>query len=272
MQLKNKFTYLVFWILFLIRSRRELVKILISNNSPIHIKPANLIKALLGFRAPVELIVEGRQALVEVNNISDLTVLFEIYTQEIYPIEQTKQKITIVDLGSYVGYFAIFCLLKCPQAQIYCYEPDEDSFKKLMTNLRLNRKIAHQVKYSNFGLGKEREKRAFYHYKFSSHNSLFKFYNPSKTTIITLQPIKKELNKIKGKIDLLKIDVEGAEHEILSSLGKSEASKIKQILVEVHDLDKEINTKTLINYLSQFYNQLAVSNKILSASNYKKSK
>jgi len=42
-------------------------------------------------------------------------------------------------------------------------------------------------------------------------------------------------------IDLLKIDVEGAEYEVLQGIAPDDWRKIKQIVLEVHDLEGRLD-------------------------------
>ena len=44
------------------------------------------------------------------------------------------------------------------------------------------------------------------------------------------------------KIDLLKIDVEGDEIEVLNSIGEANWPLIRQIVVEVHDINERLAT------------------------------
>jgi hypothetical protein len=46
------------------------------------------------------------------------------------------------------------------------------------------------------------------------------------------------------KIDLVKIDVEGAELMVMKSISKEAFSRIKQIVIEVHDIDDRTNVLT----------------------------
>ena len=49
-----------------------------------------------------------------------------------------------------------------------------------------------------------------------------------------------EKNKI-NHIDFLKIDVEGAEFEVIKSIFPHQFSSIKQLAIEVHDIDNRVN-------------------------------
>lgn len=68
---------------------------------------------------------------------------------------------------------------------------------------------------------------------------------PSKTfdaKITTLDNIVKTHNI--DKIDLLKVDVEGAELMVMKSISKDAFSRIRQVVIEVHDIDDRTNVLT----------------------------
>jgi len=52
-----------------------------------------------------------------------------------------------------------------------------------------------------------------------------------------------------GKVDLLKLDCEGAEYEILIGGSFSVLAKIDRIIMEYHDLDASHNHHRLISFL-----------------------
>jgi FkbM family methyltransferase len=47
-----------------------------------------------------------------------------------------------------------------------------------------------------------------------------------------------------GRIDLLKVDVEKAELDVLHGIDREDWPKIRQVVVEVHDLDRRVETTT----------------------------
>lgn len=57
-----------------------------------------------------------------------------------------------------------------------------------------------------------------------------------------------ENNQI-ARIDLLKIDVEGAELDVINSIKPEQFSLIKQLSIEVHDIDNRV--EKLVSYLQK---------------------
>src|SRR5262245_3883794 len=49
-----------------------------------------------------------------------------------------KEFRTIVDIGAHLGVFAVYAASSCPDARIYCYEPEERNFDQLKFNVSLN--------------------------------------------------------------------------------------------------------------------------------------
>jgi hypothetical protein len=47
-----------------------------------------------------------------------------------------------------------------------------------------------------------------------------------------------------GRIDLLKVDVEKTELDVLHGIDREDWPKIRQVVVEVHDLDRRVETTT----------------------------
>jgi hypothetical protein len=63
---------------------------------------------------------------------------------------------------------------------------------------------------------------------------------PVVTEVITLDQLfaQEQLDDI----DLLKVDVEGAELEVLKGLSDNNARKVRQIVIEVHDIQGRVET------------------------------
>jgi len=257
-----KLQFIVFSVLFVLRSRNELVKILFDRDSMIKLRFINLIRLLGRQGCLVNIVFNHQAAQVWVRDIADLTVLFEIFFHSAYPLQASKRKMSVWDVGSHSGYFAIYCSLLCPKAKISCFEPDKDNYLNSKKNFRLNKSLSKNITAFNFGFSNQDIRARFYKYLFNAHNSLFRFYRPAEEVKVELKSFKKYLKKnilvqVRQKskaIDLLKIDVEGAEHDMLNGLGVEEFKTIKQIFVEVHDLgDLSRNGKALWLLVKKYY-------------------
>ena len=45
---------------------------------------------------------------------------------------------TIIDIGANMGSFAVYAALTCPNAIIYCFEPEKQNFEILKKNIAIN--------------------------------------------------------------------------------------------------------------------------------------
>jgi FkbM family methyltransferase len=152
---------------------------------------------------------------------------------------------------------------------IYVYEPNKFLFKKYLINL--SNKF-NNVKIFNFGLGSKNTSLNIFtpfvgntclHY-FSSLNKKYILDSVKLTSNEYLRYIKIKKSKIKvkkfddliidGKIDFIKIDVEGFDHEVIKGMKKT-ISKHKPIfLVEYNNENIKEIYYHLRSYNSYFYN------------------
>lgn len=246
--------YLIFTLLFIYRSRKELADIVFLKHPTVKIKNTELLKLCFRRNCPAEVRLLDKKVRFNVREIGDLSTSFEIFLHRVYPLQSAGEKATVFDIGAHSGFFALYCSVMWPNATIYCFEPDPDNFKNCTLNLKLNRQLTKNISAINIGFSNKDKEAKFYKYPFSAHNSTFRFYQPAAEIKVRLKSFKEYLGKIDTTVDLLKIDAEGAEYDILYALGKEDFKKIKQIFVEVHNMDKvKRNEKALETFLQKFY-------------------
>jgi len=136
----------------------------------------------------------------------DIRMFYEIFWEQVYwlPASFFVNGI-IIDAGANIGMAALYFSFRYPGATIFCIEPAVENIHLLKMNL------AHAVKY-----GKVHVVQAALYEK-NGEISMGTFL---------------EKNKLE-KIDLLKIDIEGAEKFIFSS-HREWLPKVKAILIEIH--------------------------------------
>jgi hypothetical protein len=76
----------------------------------------------------------GRSFYFYATDGSDLSILQEIFINGEYEIKVVNEPKIIFDLGSNVGLSVLFFKLKYPAAKIYAFEPDPETFKKMVKN------------------------------------------------------------------------------------------------------------------------------------------
>jgi FkbM family methyltransferase len=174
----------------------------------------------------------GKRQLYLRTYVGDIDIFYEVFFKKIYalPASVAKGIKTIVDLGANVGLSAIYFLQQYPQAYIVCVEPDESNFEMLTKNLQPE--IASgKVKAMNVAaMGED---------GFVSFESADAKYNSR----VVPQGIEKNIAAVSiptlmqhcgiDRVNLLKIDVEGAEKYILSG-DTAWLRKVDNILIELH--------------------------------------
>lgn len=174
------------------------------------------------------------------SNKSQLPIFKEVFYHKVYEFGFPKgvENGIIVDIGAHYGYFSMFADKNAGfGTKIFAVEPSIDNFTNLTNNIaatNIKRIIPAQIAISGSSMD-----RTFYTAKSWNH-SLFENYldhmMPStKVQCLTLDDFM-NLNNIK-RIDFLKIDCEGAEHEILQYSDTITLQKIHTISMEIHDMN-----------------------------------
>mgnify|MGYP001170200782 CR=1 FL=1 len=162
----------------------------------------------------------------------------EIFKDQIYKIDLLSKKPHILDVGSHIGLSIIYFKSLYPNSTIIGFEPNPNVFPLLEENIFLNN--IEDVELYNIALGREEKVRELYidssGYGAFSTSSFYKnAWNGKQQTIPIQVSVKKLSHYIKGEIDLLKLDSEGAELEILEELEDSKKiDNVKNIILEFH--------------------------------------
>lgn len=162
----------------------------------------------------------------------------------------------IFDVGANIGLFSLFVNGIQKNVKIYAFEPIKPIFEVLQENVRLH-SLPH-IYLFNYGLSSEKNSdKIFTFYPNMAGNSTTKpqekveqrdimssvltqeqieYFFQSEQVMGELRTLSSMINELDIKsIDLLKIDVEGEEHQVLKGVEEKDWGKIKQIVVEVHN-------------------------------------
>lgn len=177
----------------------------------------------------------------------------EIFKAEIYKIELGNTRPKIIDAGAYLGLSTLYFKNLYPNSEILAFEPNPNIFPLLEENIEINN--LKDVTLENIALGKKNATRDFHIDSSDSHSfstsSFIKNAWSGEQKTIPIQVIVKKLSEyINNDIDLLKMDIEGAEKEVLEDLKEENKLKfIKNVIFEYHPSKKNI-LDNLINILT----------------------
>lgn len=171
----------------------------------------------------------------------------------------------IFDVGAHHGHITQELRALFPNSKIYAFEPFAESYAQLQANTKSDPKI----KTFNFGLSDRNGKQNFHTNLSAETNSLLATDNLAAQTWVpllldtediveaefkTLDSVLAEL-KI-SRVDLLKLDVQGAESLVLQgALGTCEQQKIQVIYSEIITQPTYQEQKRFDQALSGFYDR-----------------
>jgi len=161
---------------------------------------------------------------------ADFEVLREVFVEREYELDLDWEPELILDVGSNIGATIGFFRARYPRARIVGLEPDPRAFARLQANVG----GLDGVRVLKVAAAATNGRRPFYPAASTWLSSL----NPSART--GEEPIEVEtrtLDSLLGElglehVDLLKIDVEGAEAEILP--GFAGLAKVRAVVGEIH--------------------------------------
>lgn len=150
-----------------------------------------------------------------------------IIHNRVYDVPYLSEGSRIIDAGAHLGVSTLWWLRLYPFARGLAFEPDPALFPLLVQNLMCNG-AASRVTAVNVALACDEGERTFYT-TFSDAGTL--------TQAGWGQPLKVRTARLSTYLDdpvgLLKLNVEGAEWEIIDELGEK-LSLVEQILIEYH--------------------------------------
>ena len=159
-------------------------------------------------------------------------VFNELFVQNEYQLNVSTDSPVILDCGSNIGLTSIYFQLLWPSAKITAFEPDQQAFECLKENVEVNK--LNNITIHNIALaGKEGELKFYSEQNVSG--SLTSSLSQSSGSVEVVVKADKLSNYIDSKIDILKIDIEGAEDEVMEELRQTgKLANIEQIMMEYH--------------------------------------
>jgi FkbM family methyltransferase len=181
---------------------------------------------------------------VWVDSVFDLNVIEELYMHGEYDAQLGDARL-VVDAGSNIGLAAIDFALRCPHARIVAIEPDPTALTKLVRNVR----AFPQISVAPVALAASSGLRPFWSgpatwasgfSRTASHQALIVV--PTKT----LDQVLIEAGFF-DDIDILKLDVEGAEREVLSSF--TGLGSTRMVIGEVHGPPDSLASREVLTFV-----------------------
>ncbi len=190
---------------------------------------------------------------------TDALVFREVFLFQAYNLSIPTPNI-IIDGGGNIGLTSIFFAMKFPQAKIYSVEPSDSNFELLMKNAQPYSLITpiHSAlwnKDTSLKITDKNENQWAYTVEECSAT------HPDAFDAVSLTSLMKEY-KIEY-IDILKLDVEGAEREIFADNYDYWITRTRFILLELHDWLKPDCSRAVFGTLSRYHFKTVIFNGML---------
>lgn len=156
----------------------------------------------------------------------------EMFVREEYGVSLPTATPTIIDCGANTGIAMLYFKARYPGAKIVCFEPNPVGCDLIERHIRENK--LRDVTLIRAACGAASGEASFY---VNARDSILSSFDRERANadVEIKVPVVRLSDSITGPVDLLKIDVEGAEWDILEDLvATGKMPLIKSMIVEYH--------------------------------------
>lgn len=175
-------------------------------------------------------------------------VVDEVINEDCYRLGALKQDGVdlryVIDVGAHIGTFAALVRLGWPNAKLLCFEPDPETAKVCSGNVPGANVVTAAVRYDNRNelfVSEYKSGSMIYDPTVNFDDDIPNKYRRVKVPTMTLD------SYITSQVDLLKLDCEGSEIDILSSLPRKCIPHVKRIVGEYHHISGYRFIEQIIN-------------------------
>ena len=187
---------------------------------------------------------------VSFRNDYELEVIYdEIFTKNVYFFKTDNPEPYIIDCGGHIGLAVLYFKALYPRARILTFEPNPETFLFLQENIAQNNLSG--VRALNLALSSEDNQDVVLYVG----KNFIKAWDSTNTIKPELWPNMDRYRRISvrstrlspyidEKVDLIKLDIEGAEYDVLDEI-KSKLNTVEAVTLEYHQTAENLLTRKL---------------------------
>lgn len=186
---------------------------------------------LLNFRDGLNVVCRG-------GNV-DWVVLHELlfagsYLRSLEYLKSKANKPVILDLGGNIGLFSLLAARAHPAAEIYAYEPGPPNYRLFEMNCLTNASLAKRIHLEKEAVGGH-SRQAEWFFDDLNPGASGLFGNRGAKFTVQIRAFADLIRLLPAPVDLVKIDIEGAEYELLAETPPEVWKRVNAISLELHD-------------------------------------
>ncbi|HLI43464.1 MAG TPA: FkbM family methyltransferase [Acidimicrobiales bacterium] len=161
---------------------------------------------------------------------------FEMFAEDVYRLGalgnlELRRGEVVVDIGAHIGTAALLFARRWPECSLVCVEPNPGTFAYLRTNLDAN-----QVRATarNEAVGAADGQTVLFGVDDASCEASTSVEVPGSSAKVPVVAFERLLAEAPGPVRVVKLDCEGAEHEILAASTPELWREVEVLLLEYH--------------------------------------
>jgi len=173
------------------------------------------------------------------------------YSRAFQYLRTLSQPTIILDIGGNIGLFSLLSARSNPLATVYVFEPGPPNLCILEMNRLANPELGERIHVHPEAVGgSTRSAKWFFDEANPGGSSLF---GKGETAInVQVRAFAEVVEKVQGAISLVKLDIEGAEYEILRKTPPKMWQRLPAISLELHsDPQGEISNDQFLNKMEE---------------------
>jgi FkbM family methyltransferase len=214
-----------------------------------------------GRHEPVVVKMRNGMRLLARRRSEDKSLILKILLNREYAPEGFEIGIhdTVVDIGAHIGTFTITSARYAREGIVYAFEPVEANYELLLRNIELNK--LKNVVPTKMAVAKDTGEREMFVQENATTGHSFHYRSNRNPVVVDTTSLEAFVDRTGIKrIDLLKMDCEGAEYDILMNCPERIFSMIQRIGMEYHFCEDKKDPQVLVDILKENRFKVTMSN------------
>lgn len=161
----------------------------------------------------------------------------------------------VLDLGANIGLFSVLAARANPRATVIAYEPAPPNLRICEINRLLNPRITDRIQLVAEAVGGTTRKAEFTYDEQQPEASALN-HSRGVRYLVMVRSLAEIVTGLRRTVTLAKIDIEGAEFEVIEQTPKAVWEQVRAIAIELHSNDPARN-QLLLNQLKSCGYQVA---------------